>query len=88
MNKGKYNRRNYLLRVKDVQDIYMKHHQCGCTDTYIYATYIYPTYRISRTTFYNYLSTPAVRELKILVERMRRDKEAETLQKNLWEEMD
>lgn len=84
-NRGKYNRRNFLLRVKDIQDIYTEHHQRGCTDKYIYQTHIYPIYKIGRTTFYNYLAIPAVRELKELEERMRREKEAAMRQGRLFE---
>ena len=45
MAKG-YNRRNFLLRVKDIQDIYLQHHARGCTDKFIYQNHIYPTYKI------------------------------------------
>lgn len=83
-NRGKYNRRNFLLRVKDVQDIYTEHHRRGCTDKYIYETHIYPFYKIGRTTFYNYLTIPAVKELKELEERMRREKETDGKQLNMF----
>lgn len=83
MAKG-YNRRNFLLRVKDIQDIYQEYHKRGITDKYIYQTHIYPTYKIGRTTFYNYLATPAVRELKELEERMRKDKEERERQLNIF----
>lgn len=85
MGKGKYNRRNFLLRVKDIQNIYMEHHKHGCTDKYIYETHIYPTYKIGRTTFYNYLATPAARELKELEEKMRVDKEAKEKQLRMFD---
>lgn len=84
-NKGKYNRRNFLLRVKDIQDIYTEYHRRGCTDKYIHETHIYPLYKIGRTTFYNYLTIPAVKELKELEERMRREKEELLKQGNLFE---
>ena len=48
----------------------MQHHTRGCTDKFIYQNHIYPTYKIGRTTFYNYLATPAVKELKELEERI------------------
>lgn len=69
MGKG-YNRRNFLLRVIDIQKIYTEHHERGCTDVYIYKNYIYPTYKIGRTTFYNYLATPAIKDLKLLEAKM------------------
>jgi len=62
-----YDRKNRLLRIIDIQEIYKKHsknHQGGCTDKHIFENMIYPVYRISRTTFYEYLSTPAKKQLK------------------------
>ena len=86
MSRGKYNRRNFLLRVKDIQEIYTQYHARGCTDTYIYQNYIYPTYKIGRTTFYNYLSTPAVRDLKELEEKLRMEKEVQARQLKMFGE--
>lgn len=86
MAKGKYNRRNFLLRVKDIQDIYTKHHARGCTDKYIWQALIYPTYKIGRTTFYNYLAIPAVKELKELDEKMRIERELRVKQLGIFEE--
>ena len=85
MAKG-YNRRNFLLRVRDIQDIYMQHHTRGCTDKFIYQNHIYPTYKIGRTTFYNYLATPAVKELKELEERMRLEREERAGQLSMFRE--
>lgn len=85
MAKG-YNRRNFLLRVKDIQDIYLHHHERGCTDKFIYQNHIYPTYKIGRTTFYNYLATPAVKELKELEEKMRREREERARQMSMFRE--
>lgn len=84
MGKGKYNRRNFLLRVIDIQNIYTEHHKRGCTDVYIYNTHIYPTYKIGRTTFYNYLAIPAVKELKILEAKMLREKEENKRQLSMF----
>lgn len=85
MGKG-YNRRNFLLRVKDIQDIYTSYHERGCTDKYIYQTHVYPTYKIGRTTFYNYLAIPAMKELKELEEKMRLEKEARARQLEMFNE--
>ena len=71
--------------MKDIQDIYTEYHRRGCTDKYIHETHIYPLYKIGRTTFYNYLTIPAVKELKELEERMRREKEELLKQGNLFE---
>lgn len=85
MSNGKYNRRNYLLRVRDVQNIYTEYHGRGYTDVYIYNTHIYPTFKISRTTFYSYLATPAERDLKELEEKFRREKAAQAKQLSMFE---
>jgi hypothetical protein len=64
-----YNRRNILLKIIDIQSIYKKHSknfEGGCTDRYIYEKIIFPNYRISRSRFYEYMRTPAERELKQL----------------------
>ena len=66
-----YNRKNILLRILDIQDIYKensKHHKGGCTDRYIYRELIFPVYRISERTFYEYLSTNAKKELGDLLD--------------------
>lgn len=62
-----YNRKNILYRIADIQAIYKMHsknHRGGCTDKYIFHTLIYPNYRISRSTFYSYLTVNTVSELK------------------------
>lgn len=61
-----YNRKNILLRIIDIQSIYKKHSKNfdgGCTDKHIYEKIIFPVYRISRSRFYEYLRTPAARDL-------------------------
>lgn len=66
-----YNRINILNRMIDVQTIYRQHsknYDGGCTDKWIYENLIFPTYRISRATFYEYLGTNAKKELKDLLE--------------------
>lgn len=60
-----YNRYNFLQKVKEVNDIYIKYSSKGVGAEYIYNTYIYPSYKISRTTFWNYLNIPYEKELKI-----------------------
>lgn len=85
MSKGKYNRRNYLLRVRDIQNIYTEYHERGYTDVFIYKNHIYPTYKIGRTTFYSYLATPAERDLKELEEKLRMEKEAQAKQLSMFE---
>ena len=78
MAKG-YNKRNKLLRIIQVQDEYMKYANSGRTTRYIYRTYIYPKFLISNCTFYNYLATPAKRDLQRLDEIERQEKETKQL---------
>lgn len=63
MAKG-YNRKNKLRQIIRVQEEYKLHANSGRTTAYIYKTYIYPKFLISQATFYNYLATPAARDLK------------------------
>lgn len=59
-----YTKTNRLKRIYDIQKITRSYLDQGVSLRYIYNNYIYPSYRISQATFYNYLSTPAARELK------------------------
>ncbi len=63
MAKG-YNKKNKLKQIIRVQEEYLKYSNSGRTVKYIYDTYIYPKFLISMTTFYNYLATPAKRDLE------------------------
>lgn len=66
-----YTRKNLLQRMIDIQAIYMdhsKHHKGGCTDRYIYRELVFPVYRISERTFYDYLNTNAKKELNDILE--------------------
>lgn len=73
-----YNRRNILLKIIDIQNIYKKHsknNDGGCTDKHIYEKIIFPIYRISRSRFYDYLGTFAAKELKELEEAQKKQLE-------------
>jgi len=59
-----YNRRNILQRIIDIQNLTLEHTHKGVTQEYVYNNIIYPLYKISRSTYYSYLGTPAKRELK------------------------
>lgn len=61
-----YNRRKHLLKVLRVQEIYSEYSRKGCTNEFIFANLIEPHFYISRTTFYEYLRTPASRDLRSL----------------------
>lgn len=72
-----YNRINLLTLMIDVQNITLQHTAQGVTQEYVYKNIIFPTYRISRRTYYSYLSTSAKSDL-------RKIKEAQQLQTSLF----
>jgi len=59
-----YNKRNYLQKIIDIQNVYLEHKANGVTGEYIYQRYISNVYRISRGTFYRYLGINAKRKIK------------------------
>ena len=59
-----YNRINYLKKIRDIQEIVLRYQRKdGSTLIWIYENHIKPIYHISYSTFSNYLSIPAQREL-------------------------
>lgn len=65
-----YNRRNYLIKVIEIQNIVLelKGRDGDMRLKNIYWEYIFPKYLISYRTFSNYLSINAKKELKELKE--------------------
>ncbi len=59
-----YNRCNLLTLMIDVQNTTLEHTAKGVTQEHVYKTIVYPTYRISRRTYYTYLREPAKAELR------------------------
>ena len=59
-----YNRRNKLLQMQRVIEVYKDRKLPGVSTAYVYRTYIWPEFHISMATLYNYLGTPVTRELK------------------------
>lgn len=59
-----YNRLNILNRIIDVQNVTIEHTRRGVTQQWVYENLIYPQYRISIGTYYNYLSCNAKAELR------------------------
>jgi hypothetical protein len=59
-----YSKENKFKRILSVQQCFKKHYSPGMTIEYIYNKYIYPEFKISRSTFFTYLNTPAESELK------------------------
>lgn len=71
-----YNKRNKLNLIADIQNIVLEHTKRGVSQEWVYRNVVYPRYRISRTTFYNYLACPAKAMLK----------KVETSQESLFED--
>ena len=67
-----YNRKNILKRKIDIQNVVLEHKRHGATQEWVFENIVYPTYRISRRTYYDYLGENAKAELKRIeqVERM------------------
>jgi len=59
-----YNRKNKLLQMQHVCEVYQKHMLPGVTTAYVYRTYIFPQFHISIATLYIYLGTSINKELK------------------------
>ncbi|MBE9487983.1 MAG: hypothetical protein IMY73_02265 [Bacteroidetes bacterium] len=59
-----YNRINFYRKVIDIQDIVLKNSKRGVTQKWIYENIVYPQYRISRATYYNYLGINAKAKLR------------------------
>lgn len=72
-----FNRKNFLKRVIDTQEIYLEHCDSGLSNREIFKQFIEPCWIITERTFYKYLAIPAKRDLK-------RIEEIENSQKSLF----
>ena len=70
-----FSRKNMLLRVKEVNELYVEKARIGLSTEYIYRTFIEPRFHISRTTLYEYLAIPYDRQLREIAQRERAEKE-------------
>ncbi len=61
-----YNRRNLLNKIVEIQEITIEYKNIGVTQKRIFEDHIEKKYHISRSTYYEYLSTPAKFQLKQL----------------------
>ena len=68
-------RRLRLIRVICVQEEYKLHKEEGITDRYIYRKFILPMFHISESTFIKYMGENAKRELAIIDEYLKQQKE-------------
>ncbi|MFZ4545945.1 MAG: hypothetical protein ACOYN4_00840 [Bacteroidales bacterium] len=64
-----YNKRNKLLTMQRVIEIYLREKKPGISTAFVYRTYIFPVYPISIATLYCYLNTPVNKQLKELDEK-------------------
>lgn len=63
-----YNRRYFLQRVVEVQDTAWPYIRRGVTQKYVYENYIKGQFKISFSTFSNWMGIPAKAELRKLEE--------------------
>ncbi|MDE5424019.1 hypothetical protein L3073_17525 [Ancylomarina sp. DW003] len=70
-----YNRKNFLEKVIYVQEYYSAQNKKGIPNTRIVQNLKELNIYISLATFYNYLATPAKREIKEIEERERLKKQ-------------
>lgn len=68
MRRTRYHRRNLYNRIAAMQREYLKHSNSGRSEMYIYRTFIFPQFMISRATFYRWLATNPTKELTKLKE--------------------
>lgn len=61
---------NYYKRVLNIQEIYLSYSDKGISNQWIYLNVIYPTYRIGRSTFYEYLTENAKGKIKEIEEKL------------------
>ena len=64
-----FSRKNLLLRVKEINELYLEKAKIGLSTEFIYRTFIKPRYHISRSTLYEYLTIPYERQLREIAQR-------------------
>ena len=57
-------KKNFLLRVKAVVELYNEHKKEGVSAVWVHKAIIYPRFYISRSTLYEYLSINYKKQLK------------------------
>lgn len=63
-----YNKKNKLTKTIEVQKHFKQHYVVGMTIEHVYKNHIFPTFHISRTTFYKYMNVAAEKELQKIVD--------------------
>ena len=56
-------RYNFLLRVRDVNEVFLLHNKRGVFSENIYRMYVKDRFHISRSTFFRYLTIPYKKKL-------------------------
>lgn len=59
-----YNRKNILKRVIEIQSLTLEQTNRGVTQEWVFNNIVFPTYLISRATYYRYLGMNAKKQLK------------------------
>ena len=65
-----YNNNNRYLRIKEMQDVYLAAKVEGVTTKHIYKTIIWPKFKVSIATFYNYMGINVRKELSQMQPRL------------------
>jgi hypothetical protein len=80
-----YNRKNILTRIIEIQNITLEHTRRGVTQEWVYQNIVFPTYHISKTTYYSYMASTAKKEMQALEGKERKEKELKGRQLNCFE---
>lgn len=62
-----YNKINILKRIIDMQQLFKSEYKPGMSIEWVYNNVIYHRFKISRRTFYKWITYPAENELKELI---------------------
>lgn len=63
-----FSRKNFLLRVKEVNELYKEKQRIGLSTEFIHRTFIAPQFHISRSTLYEWLTIPYEKQLREIAE--------------------
>ena len=72
-----YSKKYFLVRVQQVNEVYLKYHRQGATNIFIYENYVKYQFGISLVTFYRYLTIP-YKSLMNEIERKEKENDSQT----------
>lgn len=81
-----YNKVNKMKRIIEVQQCFKQHYKPGMIIEHVYRENIYPTFKISRTTFFEWMKTPAETLLKEIEENVKTKAEARQIEMGFAQE--